>query len=503
METDVHIESNGSEDNSELARDGANTVCSSNGSVEASDVSPRRADKLNITEGTPVIKRILQRDAKSPTTPVTVSPPGTPNNKDYRELYHEMRIRVLQVTKEAKAELAQMKTVNEKILAENGDLKRESESLKANHDQLLKEKDDLNDIVTALKAQNQSLHSKCIEVNKRKEGAVKFCCRENVEEFRIKSKAKKSKTPDEELKCEYHDCTNTSEDALIKCNSCSKWICETCSDARITKLKSIMNNCSTVFFACKICVDSSQDTGITVGSIIPPEKDELQTSRISTSNSELISSLKAVLDDKVNEIETKLGSMIESKLKERIPDTGVSGNVKVDSTYASKVLKVPEEVRKIIEDSKNNDKVEESEQEKRARNFVIHGADEYGNTPEKIKKLDTDYVIEILSHLGISQKPESVTRLGNPDDSKKRPVKVVMKTKEDKQKVMMNLRKLKGTIDEFGKISVTEDYTQSEREQLRKWSTDAKKKSADDPKFDYKVRGDPKNGLRLLRVNKK
>ena len=78
-----------------------------------------------------------------------------------------------------------------------------------------------------------------------------------------------------------------------------------------------------------------------------------------------------------------------------------------------------------------------------------------------------------------------------------------MKMKEDKQNVMRNLRKLKGTIDEFGRISVTEDYTQSEREQLRKWSDDAKKKSADDAEFDYKVRGDPKNGLRLLRVSKK
>ena len=93
--------------------------------------------------------------------------------------------------------------------------------------------------------------------------------------------------------------------------------------------------------------------------------------------------------------------------------------------------------------------------------------------------------------------------MGNPDGSKKRPIKVVMKTKEDKQKVMINLRKLNGTIDEFGKISVTEDSTQSERGQLRKWSNDAKKKSADDPKFEYKVRGDPKNGLRLLRVNKR
>ena len=67
---------------------------------------------------------------------------------------------------------------------------------------------------------------------------------------------------------------------------------------------------------------------------------------------------------------------------------------------------------------------------------------------------------------------------------------------------MINLRKLNGTIDESGKISVTEDYTHSGRGQFRKWSNDAKKKSADDPKFEYKVRGDPKNGLRLLRVNK-
>ena len=226
-----------------------------------------------------------------------------------------------------------------------------------------------------------------------------------------------------------------------------------------------MNKCKTVYFVCKACDEKMHQT--TAADSHPTSNSDPESNSTSNRNAELISSLKTVLEDKVNEIESKLGDLIESKLKERLPKAE-SGMKEVEPAYAAKVLKVPDEVRKIIQDAKNNDKVEESEQEKRAKNFVIHGADEYGDTPEKVKKLDTDYVIEILTHLRITQKPESVTRLGNPTDTKKRPIKVVMKMKEDKEKVMKNLGRLRGTIDYFGKISVTEDYTQSEREQLRK-----------------------------------
>ena len=206
-------------------------------------------------------------------------------------------------------------------------------------------------------------------------------------------------------------------------------------------------------------------------------------------------------------MENKLGSMINDKLKDMLPteSTGENGEVSTvnrGESYAAKVLKVPEQVRKIIENSKNDDKVEENEQERRSRNIIIHGAEEYGNTPEEIKRLDTEYVIDILKHLGLSHKPESVTRLGN-GTSKKRPIKLIMKTKNDKANVMKNLSKLKGTIEEFGKISVTDDYTQTEREQLKKWNDDAKAKSQNDDQYVYKVRGDPKNGLRLVRLSKK
>ena len=63
---------------------------------------------------------------------------------------------------------------------------------------------------------------------------------------------------------------------------------------------------------------------------------------------------------------------------------------------------------------------------------------------------------------------------------------------------MVNLNRLKGSVEEFGRISITEDYTNSEREQIKSWVTKAREKSEQDPENIYKVRGNPKNGLRLV-----
>ena len=79
-----------------------------------------------------------------------------------------------------------------------------------------------------------------------------------------------------------------------------------------------------------------------------------------------------------------------------------------------------------------------------------------------------------------------------------RPLKIVMKSVDDKSKIMSNLRHLKGTEEEFGKLSVKDDYTNHEREEIKAWVQKAKAKSENDPDRVYKVRGDPKNGLRLV-----
>ena len=46
-----------------------------------------------------------------------------------------------------------------------------------------------------------------------------------------------------------------------------------------------------------------------------------------------------------------------------------------------------------------------------------------------------------------------------------------MENKHEKDKVMSNLRQLKGTEMEFGKISVTEDHTIEERQDNSRVST--------------------------------
>ena len=68
---------------------------------------------------------------------------------------------------------------------------------------------------------------------------------------------------------------------------------------------------------------------------------------------------------------------------------------------------------------------------------------------------------------------------------------------------MANLNRLKGTEDEFGRISVTDDYTNNEREEIKAWTQKAQEKSAQDQERVYKVRGDPKNGLRLVSFTRK
>ena len=64
----------------------------------------------------------------------------------------------------------------------------------------------------------------------------------------------------------------------------------------------------------------------------------------------------------------------------------------------------------------------------------------------------------------MKNKPEGIARLGKPNETNKRTMKIVMNIKQDKERVMVNLKKLKDTEEEFGKIRITDDYTNTERE---------------------------------------
>ena len=74
-----------------------------------------------------------------------------------------------------------------------------------------------------------------------------------------------------------------------------------------------------------------------------------------------------------------------------------------------------------------------------------------------------------------------------------------MNATQEVETVMANLLHLKGSSNEFGKISVTEDYT----EIIKRYVGEAKEKTVEDPNYIYKIRGTPKNGLRLAKFARK
>ena len=216
-----------------------------------------------------------------------------------------------------------------------------------------------------------------------------------------------------------------------------------------------------------------------------------------------------MFEKKVTQLESKIEKAIDKKLGEKMEAvTSLNEKIEkqtdanVDKESYSKILQVPTEVKKAIQEAKNDEKVELSEQEKRSQNFIIHGAEEIGDTAEVVTRNDADYIKDILKKLGVQEKPESITRLGKPNDTKGRVLKICMKTKTGKESVMSNLSKLKGTEEEFGKISVTEDYTKTEREEIRKFTAKAREQQQNDPTRVYKVRGVPKNGLRVISYKK-
>ena len=233
-----------------------------------------------------------------------------------------------------------------------------------------------------------------------------------------------------------------------------------------------------------------------------------------STNLDSLTSLKVFLSEQVEKIESNLKGMIETKFGENKKEFSVmSENLqKVQNPHAEKddldpvshnsswssVVGKSRGIKILMREAKNDEKVEENEKEKRSRNIIIHGADELGNNQEEIKKEDTQYISEIFKKVGAPVEPVSITRLGEKSKSKNRPIKIVMKNKTDKDNVMKNLGRLKGTERFFGKISIKDDHTTQERENIRLLTERAKAQAIENPDRVYKVRGDSKNGWKVV-----
>ena len=218
----------------------------------------------------------------------------------------------------------------------------------------------------------------------------------------------------------------------------------------------------------------------------------------------MLRELKSSLETRLVEMERPITKSVDEKIKQsKIPL----------ETYASKVAGVAESLssksqnttapdiqdfRDIMKNARNKELVEERDRKMRSKNIIIHRrADSSGTEEDKIlvENLMKKVALESLCI-------KSIQKIGSQGTAG--PITVEMSSESDKISVLRNLSKLKGS-SEFKGVSITEDYTVSERKLIQEFNAKAKEKTENDPEKEtviWRVRGSPKNGLFLKKFRR-
>ena len=214
--------------------------------------------------------------------------------------------------------------------------------------------------------------------------------------------------------------------------------------------------------------------------------------------------LSKQLEDNGKTLRVSLSKQIEIKLNEVSKSYSQSISNGQASAFTS-VPTLPEDLRSIMQEQNNQRLVEENDKKGRSCNIIVHRVEEpTSDDKDQAKKSDEDFFTSLRETIGVGVTVKSLSRIGRLDRSKNRPIKVVLQSEEDKNKIMENLRNLKDKAEYKG-ISVSEDYTVAERESIRKIAEEVRAKNLNesaDSKYVYKIRGTPKNGLQIKRFQK-
>ena len=98
-----------------------------------------------------------------------------------------------------------------------------------------------------------------------------------------------------------------------------------------------------------------------------------------------------------------------------------------------------------MKDSQNEQLIAERQREVRPANFIIYGIKETSDSEEGNKENDGTILNSFLEKVIMNIQLKTYIRLGKVNSNTTRPLKVVMPSALDKEKVMRNLGRLKGS----------------------------------------------------------
>ena len=229
------------------------------------------------------------------------------------------------------------------------------------------------------------------------------------------------------------------------------------------------------------------------------------------------------LEDSMNKKIDDIGKSLRETLLKEVQNSNTKIENKlneVTKTYAESLLQnaqpssdqastptIATDFRTIMEVTRNEDLAEENEKKLRVCNLIIHGVNEStSNDNTEVKKHDVAFVSNLIETVRVTiAAPKTIIRIGKFDPNKRRPIKVVLNSEDDKNRIMAGLTNLRDQ-EMYKGISITEDYTLKERQMIKEKAVEARSnndKELPDSRYIWRVRGTPKNGLTVKRFQKR
>ena len=307
--------------------------------------------------------------------------------------------------------------------------------------------------------------------------------------------------------CTLTGCIDDEDQNRLKCRNCQRMVHYECTQLPLYQLQIFVNTYNNQY-VCHNCVRITRSLKSKIGEntyhMMQKEiakKDDviMKLKNESDKNREIIKiDIDNILTKKITDLETKTRKII----KEEIEHT--KNFISSSKTYAEITKTHKENLKSAVKEQKEEDRKEERDIESRKRNIIIHGIMESTtDTKEKEQQSDKLEIEELLNDIDIRDIKPVHHRIGvrHQDQFRYRPIKVTLQNVNEKERIMSNLYKLK----KFGNrgISITEDFTITERKKIKEKCEEAKKKNSEcDGEFVWRVRGSPRTFLRLIKTPK-
>ena len=204
-----------------------------------------------------------------------------------------------------------------------------------------------------------------------------------------------------------------------------------------------------------------------------------------------IEEMKVSLEEKFSEQIEKIIGKNECSAIESL-ETYSDGNCK-DNLTAAKQTDDDMYQESYIEEKKSvaSDKSSalEEETQRRCKNAIIYGLKE-----EELESEDQRSVLSLLQAIEVETTPIKAYRLGRREPNKHRPIKLILNEKKEKYEIF---DKFKLKSRRYKNIYIREDYTCKEREEIKKYVDEAKKRNISETEMRWYVKGCPRSKLYL------